>query len=80
MARQKPKRRKKKKRKKGRNKGGGGYSGRGSGGVMQSMLGGFKRAAGAEPSKGGKSNLWGNILWILLIAAATALVVNSYTQ
>jgi len=80
VARQKPKRRKKKK-KKGKGGVGSEYSSRGSGGVMQSMLGGFRRAAGAEPGKGGKKrNLFGNMIWILLIAAATAFLVNSYTN
>ncbi len=51
---------------------------------MQSMLGGFRRATGAEAGKSGKSgkksNLIGNLIWIALIAAATAVVVSRYAD
>jgi len=48
---------------------------------MQSMLGGFRRATGAEAGKSGKkSNLIGNLIWVALIAAATAVVVSRYSN
>ncbi|MBW2461023.1 MAG: hypothetical protein JRH11_05215 [Deltaproteobacteria bacterium] len=83
MAKQKPKRRKKSRRGRGRPgrdrttavDGGSG------GGAMQSMLGGFRRATGAEAGKSGKkSNLIGNLIWVALIAAATAVVVSRYSN
>ena len=83
MARQKPKRRKKSRR--GRGRPGRDHDtavdgGRG-GSAMQSMLGGFRRATGAEAGKSGKkSNLIGNLIWVALIAAATAVVVSRYSN
>jgi len=83
MARQKPKRRKKSRRGRGRpGRDRGTADGGGSrGGAMQSMLGGFRRATGAEAGKSGKkSNLIGNLIWIALIAAATAVFVSRYAD
>lgn len=56
-----------------------GGSGGGGGGAMQSMLGGFRRATGAEAGTDGtKSKFLSNLLWVLLIAGATAFVVSRY--
>ncbi len=75
MAKQRQKRRKKK-----RGKGGGAPAARTGGGVMQSMVRGFRRAAGAEKPASRKSSWISNILWFLLLAGAIAFAVSRWTR
>jgi hypothetical protein len=74
------KERKRKKRKKRGGAGGGPSSGGGGGGVMQSMVRGFRRAAGVEKDAKSKSSWLGNLIWVLLIAVAVALAVSRFSR
>lgn len=40
-----------------------------SGGAMQNMVGGFRRAVGVEKSKSGKNDVFWTILFVIVIAA-----------
>jgi hypothetical protein len=79
MAQQREKR-KKKRKKKGKGSGGGGGGTRQGGGVMQSMVRGFRRATGAEQAPTTKSSWISNVIWLLVIAAAVAFVVSRYSK
>jgi hypothetical protein len=80
MAQQREKRKKKRKQKKGKGGGGGGAHARQGGGVMQSMVRGFRRATGAEQAPAKKGSWVSNLIWFLVLAAAVAFVVSRYSQ
>ncbi|MFW5924959.1 MAG: hypothetical protein ACOCV4_02270 [Myxococcota bacterium] len=65
-------------RRKRRSRQGGGASGGAdaSSGLMQGMVGGFRRVVGAAP--GPKRSPWQNILTVLLIAAVVALLLYRF--
>jgi hypothetical protein len=79
MAKHQPRSGSKKRRKKGMSRKPDGSSSSSGGGVMQGMVQGFRRAAGAEKTPG-KSSPLGNLIWILLLAAAAALLTYRFSQ
>lgn len=53
----------------------------GGGGIMQGMVRGLRQAAGVEKAPGKKkSSLLGNILWVLVIAAAAVWAFRNFSE